>query len=144
MICLDKPLTPYSLPFLLMGKTPLFLLWSFTVSARFPSWTLDFQSCVPLPVFPGFQLQCLFSRHLAFQSCQLVSNKSVAYICLYNITCWHCLKKKKQKQPVLFSVPEHEPGATPFGSFVHNVMGSLLLYYHIMWSANQRILLLCW
>lgn len=93
------------------GKNPLFLLCSFTVGAHFPGWTLDFQSHMPLPVFPGFQMQSLFSRHLAFQACQLVSNKSVAYICLYNTTYCQCFFKKKQT--VLFSVNLSMSGEPP-------------------------------
>lgn len=76
MMCLDKPFSSCSLP-LFMGKPPLFLLWSFTAGAHFPGRTLEFQSRVPLG---GFQLHCLFCRRFAFQACQLVSDKSVAYI----------------------------------------------------------------
>lgn len=39
---------------------------------------------------------------------------------------------KTKTHSVIFSAPEHEPGATFFGSFAHKIMENLLLYYCIM------------
>lgn len=127
MMCQDKPFPPYSPPFSSRGKKkPLFLLWS---------GALDCQPCLPLPVLPGWQLQRLFSWHLAFQAGQLVAHKPGAFICLYNVTRWQF-----KSNSAVFSVAGHEPGGTLFGLFVPKIMGSLLLSCCTMWSASQRAL----
>lgn len=119
---------PHSPPFSSRGgkKKPLFLLWS---------GTLDCQPCLPLPVLPGWQLQRLFSWHLAFQAGQLVAHKPGAFMCLCNFTRWQF-----KSNSAVFSVAGHEPGGTLFGLFVHKIMGSLLLSCRTMWSASQRAL----